>query len=77
MSVAADLKTDKQKKMVKVTGKIEDTSKTKLDVVCGHFDISIEAYVGALIEKSELDRVYKTVIKEQKTEEQDNKEDGK
>lgn len=77
MSVAADLKTDKQKKMVKVTGKIENTSKRKLDVVCGHFDISIEAYVGGLIEKSELDRVYKTVIKEQKTEEQDNKEDAK
>jgi len=76
MSVAADLKTDKQKKMVKIIGKIEDTSKKKLDVVCGHFGISIEAYVGALIEKSELDKVYKTVLKEQKLEDHDKKEDS-
>jgi len=76
MSVAADLKTDKQKKMVKIIGKIEDTSKKKLDVVCGHFGISIEAYVGALIEKSELEKVYKTVLKEQKVEDYDKKEDS-
>jgi hypothetical protein len=76
MSVAADLKTDKQKKMVKIIGKIEDTSKKKLDVVCGHFGISIEAYVGALIEKSELEKVYKTVLKEQKVEDHDKKEDS-
>ena len=66
MLLAEELKVNSQKKIVKVVGKVEESSKKKLDVVCGHFSISVETYVGTLIERSELDKAYKAVLKEQK-----------
>lgn len=55
---------EKEVSTVKVTATVEKNFKDKCDYICEKFDIKLEDYLGELLQRSEVQKVYKALMKD-------------
>ena len=65
-TVLDKIKEKKSVKFTKISIKIPTEFKEKIEYICKNNDVDVSEYLGALLETSEINKVYNAMQKEQK-----------